>query len=117
MRTLLLFLALSFSTLAACQTTTTDTVYVTDTGIRYHKEGCRYLKYSKRKLSLTVAVKEGYTPCKVCYHATATPSNTQSNGKTTPQKSHSTRCQATTQKGTQCRRSAASGSNYCWQHQ
>ena len=27
------------------------------------------------------------------------------------------RCQATTQKGTQCSRKAQAGSNYCWQHQ
>jgi hypothetical protein len=26
------------------------------------------------------------------------------------------RCQATTQKGTQCKRNAKAGSNYCWQH-
>ncbi len=26
------------------------------------------------------------------------------------------RCAATTKKGTQCKRSAASGSSYCWQH-
>jgi hypothetical protein len=26
------------------------------------------------------------------------------------------RCQATTRKGTQCKRSAKSGSSYCWQH-
>ena len=28
----------------------------------------------------------------------------------------STRCQATTQKGTQCKRNAKAGSRYCWQH-
>lgn len=28
-----------------------------------------------------------------------------------------TRCQATTLKGTQCKRMAAPGSKYCWQHQ
>lgn len=27
------------------------------------------------------------------------------------------RCQATTQKGTQCKRNAQIGSKYCWQHQ
>ena len=27
------------------------------------------------------------------------------------------RCQATTQKGTQCKRNAQTGSRYCWQHQ
>ena len=26
------------------------------------------------------------------------------------------RCMATTKKGTQCKRSAAKGSHYCWQH-
>lgn len=29
----------------------------------------------------------------------------------------SVRCQATTQKGTQCSRRAQAGSSYCWQHQ
>lgn len=28
----------------------------------------------------------------------------------------SVRCQATTKKGTQCRRNAKPGSSYCWQH-
>lgn len=28
----------------------------------------------------------------------------------------SERCQAITKKGTQCKRKAAEGSNYCWQH-
>jgi hypothetical protein len=28
----------------------------------------------------------------------------------------SLRCQATTQKGTQCKRNAKAGSQYCWQH-
>lgn len=28
----------------------------------------------------------------------------------------SVRCQATTQKGRQCKRTASSGSSYCWQH-
>lgn len=30
--------------------------------------------------------------------------------------SYSSRCLATTKRGTQCKRSASSGSNYCWQH-
>ena len=34
----------------------------------------------------------------------------------TKKQSYSGRCLATTKKGTQCRRNAASGSNYCWQH-
>ena len=42
-----------------------QTVYVTDKGKKYHQEGCRYLKDSKRPLSLSEARKT-HTPCKVC---------------------------------------------------
>ena len=30
--------------------------------------------------------------------------------------SYAGRCQATTKKGSQCKRTASAGSNYCWQH-
>lgn len=39
----------------------------------------------------------------------------QPNNNTT-QTSQTTRCQATTQKGEQCKRDAEKGSIYCWQH-
>jgi len=42
-----------------------QTVYVTDKGKKYHLEGCRYLKDSKRPLSLSEARKT-HAPCKVC---------------------------------------------------
>jgi hypothetical protein len=35
---------------------------------------------------------------------------------TTKTQNYSGRCLGTTKKGTQCKRKAASGSNYCWQH-
>lgn len=115
MRHFLILLALSFSTLAACQTATADTVYVTETGVRYHTESCRYLKYSKKEITLKEAQKVGYTPCKVCYRSSANNTTVKSN-KTTTHKNTSTRCQATTQKGTQCKRTASAGSSRCWQH-
>ncbi len=34
----------------------------------------------------------------------------------TPRQQTAGRCQATTQKGTQCSRMAKAGSSYCWQH-
>lgn len=44
-------------------------------------------------------------------------SNSYSAPKTSKtQKVYSGRCQATTKKGTQCKRSAKAGSSYCWQH-
>lgn len=41
------------------------TVYVTKTGEKYHRDGCRYLSKSKIPMSLENA-KMGYSPCSVC---------------------------------------------------
>jgi micrococcal nuclease len=42
-----------------------ETVYVTTSGKKYHRDGCGHLKKSKKAISLE-EVKERYTPCKVC---------------------------------------------------
>lgn len=42
------------------------TVYITNTGEKYHLAGCRYLKSSKISISKSEAVKQGYAACKVC---------------------------------------------------
>jgi hypothetical protein len=51
-------------------TTTTagegPTVYVTDTGSKYHRDGCRYLSKSRIPISLGDAKAQGYGPCSVC---------------------------------------------------
>lgn len=44
----------------------TETVYVTRTGKRYHRDGCRYLSASRFAMSLEDAEARGYTPCRVC---------------------------------------------------
>jgi hypothetical protein len=41
------------------------TVYVTRTGAKYHRDGCRYLAQSKIPMSLKEAAKR-FEPCKVC---------------------------------------------------
>jgi len=41
-------------------------VYVTRTGKKYHREGCRYLSASKIPMALKDAKERGYTACKVC---------------------------------------------------
>lgn len=48
------------------QVTYDYTVYVTDTGSKYHRYGCRYLKDSCFPMSLSDAKANGYTPCSVC---------------------------------------------------
>ena len=41
------------------------TVYITKTGEKYHRDGCRYLSESKIPISLSNA-KISYSPCSVC---------------------------------------------------
>ena len=49
----------------AKQTPEQITVYVTRTGQKYHRDGCRYLSRSKIPMSLKEAAKR-FTPCSVC---------------------------------------------------
>ena len=45
-----------------------DIVYITDTGEKYHRDGCQYLRQSKQHaISLEDAQNEGYSPCKKCF--------------------------------------------------
>jgi hypothetical protein len=44
----------------------TVTVYITRTGKKYHRDGCRYLATSKIPISLKDAKAKGFTACKVC---------------------------------------------------
>jgi len=43
-----------------------DTVYMTKTGTKYHRAGCRYLARSSIPISRKEAEARGYAPCKVC---------------------------------------------------
>ena len=47
------------------QTNQSVTVYITKTGAKYHRDGCRYLSRSRIPISLSDA-KSGYGPCSVC---------------------------------------------------
>ncbi len=41
-------------------------VYVTRTGHKYHRAGCRYLRTGAVAIQRSAAVARGLTPCKVC---------------------------------------------------
>jgi micrococcal nuclease len=43
-----------------------DTVYLSQSGAKYHRENCSTLKSTKIPVKLTVAVSQGKTPCSVC---------------------------------------------------
>jgi competence protein ComEC len=52
---------------AAQQEQKTQTVYVTRTGKKYHRDGCRYLAASRIAISLQDAKAKGFAACKVCH--------------------------------------------------
>lgn len=41
-------------------------VYITETGEKYHRSGCQYLRKSKIPISLEDAVSQGYSRCSKC---------------------------------------------------
>lgn len=43
------------------------TVYITNTGSKYHRYGCSYLRKSCNAISLSNAKAAGYTPCSRCW--------------------------------------------------
>lgn len=51
---------------AAKSTQSSHTVYVTNTGSKYHSAGCRHLKKSKIEIGYDEARSQGYEPCGVC---------------------------------------------------
>lgn len=59
--TLLLLTLIAFSSYAA------ETVYITKTGKKYHREYCKSLKKSKIPIELNQAKQKGYTACKLCW--------------------------------------------------
>lgn len=67
--TLFIILTVSFSftvPLTAYAASGDTTVYVTETGSKYHSAGCRHLKKSCISISLQDAIDQGYTACSVC---------------------------------------------------
>lgn len=45
---------------------TSRTVYITNTGSKYHRSWCSYLRQSKKTISLNNAINKGYTACSRC---------------------------------------------------
>lgn len=124
---LIIFLILVVQELSA------QTVYVTNTGEKYHRSGCRYLSRSSIPIDLSRAKASGYTPCSVCKPTTVITSS-GNNGTQPVQKTDSTKveqksvqpsnsqntsrqCSATTQAGTRCKRMTTNPNGKCWQHQ
>lgn len=57
---------LTTSSASSSNDTQSKTVYITNTGTKYHSSSCSYLKKSKKAISLNSAKSQGYTPCSKC---------------------------------------------------
>jgi hypothetical protein len=61
-----------------------QTVYVTDSGKKYHKKNCDVAKTGKKGIELSDAMKQGYEACKVCKpEASVEPKKEKEKPKTT----------------------------------
>ena len=118
---LLVLLQVTIGILAGANT---ETVYVTKSGKKYHRDGCNSLRSSKIPMDLEKATAR-YSPCSKC-RPPVIGSSKDGSPRSEPPRSDkdgnkyeskkSGQCQATTKKGTQCRRKAQAGSQYCYQH-
>lgn len=118
LRTVILFLTIALSYGISAQT-----VYTTNTGEKYHKSNCHYLKNSKKEINLEKAKSLGYQPCKVCKPAannskdksttlTSKPKNTPTPSK----KAIAIQCTGKTKAGKRCKRKTKNKNGRCYQH-
>ena len=109
---LILFLAINL---------TAQTVFITNTGEKYHSSDCRYLSKSKNSISLSDALNQGYEACKVCkpiQTVKSEPKQKEVKEETTDKNNNATssQCSATTKAGSRCKRITKSSNGKCWQH-
>lgn len=120
LRTVLFMVVLAFSLNVSSQT-----VYTTKTGSKYHKTSCKYLKYPKKEITLEKAKRLGYTPCLVCKPPANNTKTEVSNSSslavsnksnTTGKNSTATQCTGKTKSGTRCKRKTKNANGRCYQH-
>jgi len=101
-------------------------VYVTKTGEKYHKSTCRYLKNSKKEITLAIALEKGFTACSVCKPTskvepkTLKPVENTQHFKIEPvstvPKATATQCTGKTKSGKRCKRMTKNANGRCYQH-
>jgi len=115
-----LLLVLSF---AFVNTMVAQTVYTTNTGEKYHKSSCRYLKYSKKEYTLEKAIALGFEACSVCkpiksntVSTNANAFSSRENSSPATKKTTATQCTGKTKAGKRCKRTTKNASGRCYQH-
>ncbi len=104
------FATFLFAAINEAATVTEDTVYVTQSGKKYHRLDCRLLSKNKTALPLSQA-RLNYGPCSLCAVSMSEAQPIQPDNKIT-----TAQCVATTKSGKRCTRDAEPGKKFCWQH-
>lgn len=76
----------AFLWIAITFTMQAQTVYVTESGKKYHAKNCDVAKTGKKGITLSEATKAGYTPCKVCKADAIKSEDKKTSTKKTPAK-------------------------------
>jgi len=61
-----IYVLILFLAVAAVSCAEDPQVFITETGEKYHRDGCRYLERSRIPIRLSTAVSLGYDPCGYC---------------------------------------------------
>lgn len=99
-----------------------ETVYITRTGKKYHRAGCRSLAKSRIPIALAEAAAR-YGPCGICKPPTASggaapakPERAPASGSSSVGQGVSRQCTGITKKGARCKRTTRSPNGRCYQH-
>lgn len=109
-------------TIALTANVSSQTVYTTKTGEKYHKSTCHYLKYSKKEINLEQALELRYSACSVCKPSSGVSTSQNSSNlissTNTASKAagKSVQCSGKTQSGSRCKRMTKDSSGRCYQH-
>ncbi len=100
---------------------TAQTVCITKTGEKYHRESCHYLRYSKIEITLEKAIKLQYDPCSVCKPVISKKLYEKENSiipevKSKPLRKTIVQCSGTTKSGSRCKRKTKNTNGRCYQH-
>ncbi|WP_333853388.1 DUF5763 domain-containing protein [Epilithonimonas sp.] len=95
---------------------TSQTVYFTPSGEKYHTANCRMVKNVSNKTDLSSALEKGLSACKICKPVSALGISSFSTKKTGGTET-TVQCKGTTKSGSRCKHRTSIGNGFCFQHQ
>ena len=94
---------------------TSQTVYKTPSGAKYHLASCRMVNNVSKELPISEAIQLGLEPCKIC-KPPVLDLLSKSPTKRTSGESNTVQCKGITKDGTRCKHMTSIANGYCFQH-